>query len=490
MRLVSNKTKYNNPLNQSPIIVLDTAIDAECFVPTSNGAARGHYGITSNSIAAVSGTPVVAFWARKFDGSNRIFVSTSTPAAYELTGTTWTSVDTALLTSYVQFGNRTLAVKASTQEVVQSVTGSFTSAGGTTPTIGPNAMLVVAQNRLGIFNYASAGNDSSYAFARAGTYNDFSTGDTFSGTALQTPGYWRGVTNYKDTVIAWKDRSMYRFTYTGVTNASWRVEAIDTTAGCIGNTSHIVANEILYWADDNGIYRYDGSRPVLISGQIDSIYRRMIAAVSPLTSGIRVSWDENNNLIHWGFLQSSPPPGENGLYVISLNYLTGEFGYTTGSWSPGFVLPVNAPNEWIVTSSFASALQVTSTSNTSHLAFKDSSLSLFDNQLGSNSVQMIFTTETIGNVNNSMLITSIVPIFEFFNDTSSPAITIKVSSNPQMNPETPVDSAWDIARQRVDTKASGEFFRFKFQLPNVASTNQATELMSLIVMTNQSGTRK
>jgi len=84
-----------------------------------------------------------------------------------------------------------------------------------------------------------------------------------------SPGDFTGIVTYKNSVYAFKKDAMYKqFGFKPIEFELVKINAI----GCISPKSIVEVNEVLYWLAKDGIYRFTGGNPELISYPLNETY--------------------------------------------------------------------------------------------------------------------------------------------------------------------------------------------------------------------------
>lgn len=151
-----------------------------------------------------------------------------------------------------------------------------------------------------------------------------------------TPGAITCVRPFRDGVVVFKGESMYLGRYVGSGNNSdiWDFERISDRIGCLGHRSCTNIDTDLVFIGKDDVYRYDGTRPVSITG---GIYETLAPQLNfSGTFSACVGHDRPNNSVwiggyaatyvwnykynRWGLLTNPGPLVDNG--TISFKPLT------------------------------------------------------------------------------------------------------------------------------------------------------------------------
>lgn len=199
----------------------------------------------------------------------------------------------------------------------------------------PKAKLcVVQQNFLLLFDvydgtnwYADGwccsglGNTASWATTTANL-----TTQANNGRLLATPGPIRAVAKQRDTVVVYKDDSMYVMSYSG-NPYTWSTRLISDKIGQECSSGVAVVNGVHYFLHRSGVYKFDGSYPQNVgSGLVNSFLSAQMRSLG--FASVRAAVDYDHQLIVW-YLQTAQDGANTGLYGSALvyNYLTGKFGW-------------------------------------------------------------------------------------------------------------------------------------------------------------------
>lgn len=167
-----------------------------------------------------------------------------------------------------------------------------------------------------------------YTSWTANTATQSATGRLFDGAS----GPITAAIPYRDGIVAWKRNAMYVGTYTGidgVTNPIWSWRRVSGDIGCIGKNACSEADDIIYFADEYGVWMFDGSYPRRIVGSVQKYWADRVVALAPTAADknyYRLVWDKGRHLI-W-VLPGSGIAGAAGYHLAGMNYNT-----ISGLWS-------------------------------------------------------------------------------------------------------------------------------------------------------------
>ena len=288
---------------------------SDAIVPTSRGFSNSGYPTPASSQLndyANNGAVVT-----KVDGTDRIFVGTSSKIyEYDPAGLGTTtdrsglaySASNSVTWSFAQFGDVTLAVNKN-NTLQACTTGNFAAVSGA-----PKATIVVTPSLPQLqfamcFNYDDGTNNyQDGVFWSAGSnYADWTPSiATGCGNVRVTDigGPFTAAIPFRDGVVAFKRRSMYLGRYVGPP-AIWEFERISADVGCIGKVAVVEANDALYFIDEHGFWRYDGSYPQQVPGAVRQFWATYIAGNSVAVSGaknhVRATWDKQRNRLWFSY---------------------------------------------------------------------------------------------------------------------------------------------------------------------------------------------
>lgn len=351
---------------RTPEILLANSINV---VPTAKGGLRGVYGFDStnhgSSYPDVSDYIFSAGYVIRDDGiTDRLIAGGDTKLheANQVAAFAWTDVSRGGGYSGIKqwlfdiYGGHALAAASvGTLTEIQGSNGTV-GTGFSNLTNAPKARIIVVQdNALYAFDYDSGGGEvydgwirSDTGVITAWTPN---TGECVSGRFTETPGSITAAIKQGNGVVVFKSSGMWRGQYVGLPEVvRWELVAPDI--GCLGPKAVVNIADVIYFADTNGFWRYDGSRPELVSAHLRSYWFDVVEEVGGLYSAslVQIGVDEVKNII--SIYHQFPAAGTSGVDVhLPFNYITGAWGPPCAHFSgqnfsgtPAFVSAVlNAP---------------------------------------------------------------------------------------------------------------------------------------------------
>jgi len=284
-------------------------------VPTARGIGNGPV-FTEASISALNTASLGGASLYTSAGVNRLYAGTATKL-YEATptnapitltdrsGTTY-SASTTDTWAFDQFVDVTLAINYN--DFLQASTGAAFSAVGGTPV--PKASIIAVSGPpsspfVGVFDFKDGTHtyrDGWFISAQA-DYTGWTTGvnNCALGRLLDNvPGPITAAIGYRGDFLVWKRTGMYKGTFIGPPDI-WRWETISSDIGCIGKNCCVRADDVVYWGDDAGVWRYDGSYPQKVPGYVHGHWASIVAAITAASDTnrnfFRALWDKPKNLL-------------------------------------------------------------------------------------------------------------------------------------------------------------------------------------------------
>lgn len=206
--------------------------------------------------------------------------------------------------SFAQFGVKTLAVnKFDTLQVATTGSSAFADVSGA-----PKASIVCTVGEptapfAMLFNYNDGTDTPDGIFWSAlGDYTDWTPSNaTQCGniSILEPSGPFTAAIKFRDGVVAFKESSMFLGTYVG-TPTIWQWQRISSDIGCAGKGLVVSASDVIYFADQHGIWKYDGSYPQLLPGAVHNYWSRFVWAVRGALSPSQnqMVWDPVAHTLH------------------------------------------------------------------------------------------------------------------------------------------------------------------------------------------------
>jgi len=274
--------------------------DCHNIIPTLNGFKSGPslstVGIPSLSFPCIGASLVV-----QLDNERRIFAGTST-RIYELTGTTWTNRSKSggytpgaeNRWRFCQFGNVTIATNQTDKiQFLQAGGGAFADIADA-----PIAKIVLVAS--GFVMAFSIGSDTqSWACSGLYNYNTWTPSQATqaaTGQIVDSPGDIRAAKALGNSVVVYKERSMYLGTYVGPP-VIWQWEQISSDIGAVGPEAVVnIGTEHIFIGSDD-FWVFDGSRPVAFNQPIKNWFFSNSSRL--YRSRANGYYDRFNNLIYF-----------------------------------------------------------------------------------------------------------------------------------------------------------------------------------------------
>jgi hypothetical protein len=239
------------------------------FIPTRSGSYyAGWVPATkfTNGPGGTPGTPLRAWCALRPTDAAVIYIGTTTKLHGFDGASAWTDyskgggyTNTAVDWSFAQYGEISLATnRVDNLQFRDASTGSnFADVGGSPP----KSRLIVTQAEQVLLFDLNDGAEKGDAFAVSapGDYTDWSGSGATAVTRIRhRPGKITAAVAFKDYVLAFKQSSVYKLTYTGGTY-KWRVELIAIGRGAFGKHDVINTGDEVIFAGPGGAWRFDGA---------------------------------------------------------------------------------------------------------------------------------------------------------------------------------------------------------------------------------------
>jgi hypothetical protein len=237
------------------------------FIPTRSGSYYAGWvpATKFTSGPATPGTPLRAWCALRPTDAAVIYVGTTTKLWGFDGVSSWTDYSGAVYTntatdwSFGQYGEISLATnRVNNLQFRDASTGNnFADVGGSPP----KARLIVTQAEQVLLFDLNDGAEKQDAFAASapGDYTDWSGAGATTATRIRhRPGKITAAVAFKDYVLAFKQSSVYKLTYTGGTY-KWRVELIAIGRGAFGKHDVVNTGDEVIFAGPGGAWRFDGA---------------------------------------------------------------------------------------------------------------------------------------------------------------------------------------------------------------------------------------
>jgi hypothetical protein len=297
--------------------------------PTTRGGYRPAYARNDSAYTALPAACVGAAFITKPDNTNRLFAGTAT-RVYEYDQGSGTNITDRSSTTYsgltssgwmfCQFADNTIKVNRGFQTEV-STTAAFGALSGSPPKAN---ICLVQSNAVWLFNIDDGtSKPDAYRISDQGvhtTWTPAASNEAFEGRLYDTDGPITAAIPFQNGALAFKQKGMWFIEYVGRPDI-YIARMISPEHGCVGPRALCVAEGVVYFYSDRGIYRYSGSYPELISEEINSLAFAGGILGPDLLSSIAATHDEANKTIKFYRLFSG------GVYGGWMRY-----NYKSGTW--------------------------------------------------------------------------------------------------------------------------------------------------------------
>lgn len=312
---------------------------SSAILPTNRGIGNGvsitslsaPLGSAAPSMGAAKLSPLIGNNADRYLGTQQklYWFNFATGVAVDVTppaGVHATAIDPW---SFAKFGDAALAVNKQDNLLASTNSGTvFATVAGA-----PKASIVITPGLptskfAMVFDYNDGVNDyiDGVYWSALGNHLSWTTSvATQCGNIRITDigGRWSAATPFRDGVVAFKQNAMYLGTYVGP-GPIWEWQRISSNIGCVGKNALCVADDVLYFASNTGLWVYDGGYPRPMVGavhqwwasQVDS-HRQAIGAINNNNlNSVRLTWDEANHQL-WCGVGGAPSFAPNSYIVFN-----------------------------------------------------------------------------------------------------------------------------------------------------------------------------
>jgi hypothetical protein len=297
-----------------PVTTPGTSFLMKGCYPTDVGIGGG-IGFEEVSSSAANTAATGAEYVTSLSNTSEIIVGTASKLySFDLattltdrSGAAYSSTDTNSW-KFTTFGNIVLAANLGDQLQQRTIgaAANFASVGAAPV---PKASIVVTVGPTSapfamVFDYTDGVNTDrdGWKSSAVSDYTGWTSGTNSCATGRLLDNVSGPITcaiPYRDGVIAWKSGGMYIGEYTGPPNIwSWR--RISSDVGCIGKNAAVVADDVVYWQDQSGLWMFDGSVPRRVPGYVHAYWNKTVAALSLGDSNrhqYRTVWDKAKHII-------------------------------------------------------------------------------------------------------------------------------------------------------------------------------------------------
>lgn len=301
------------------------------MVPSMRGMKAAGAG-ADIGVGAVTDDPLDVATLMQLDGSARTFAGCLT-AIYENVSGLWTDVskvggytNTATSWCFAQFGNVSLATNY-INPVQFTTTGDFADLTGSPP----KAKIVeTAAGFVLLFSYNDGVNEVEDGWWCSGLYDHTAwtpspSTQAANGRLFDTQGEITAARRLGSAIAVYKENSVYLGQYIG-TPIIWAWNLVASSIGAYSQGSVIDVSGVNYFLGPDGLFMFDGSRPVPI-GAVE-VRQWLKDNINPAhTDKIVSGYDEQNSLIYW-FFPSRLSTGTCDEAIV-YNTVSGKFGRMT-----------------------------------------------------------------------------------------------------------------------------------------------------------------
>lgn len=452
------------------------------FVPTRKGG-YATYRFEDSLATYVSTTePLIAGITRKSDGTARFFIFNKA-SIYEFNSTT-TAVDrskgggySASTTNWTwtQFGDTTIATNL-LNPVQYSSSGAFADLAGSPP----KAQLIASN--MGFVMLANINDGASkpdgWACCDIEDITDWtptSVNQADAGRLYDTPGPIRALEPLRDSIVAYKDDSIYIAEYLGdlVTGIIWQWRLISDRVGASSPHGVCRINDMHYFIHRSGFYVFDGAAVRKIGRECTNFLFSTANGIGVDPTSAQVWYDARENLICFTWQAIG----------ISGRDVQAFYNIETGKWSMGAGQTFTAgsgPTNYstgIVKATQSDILAFDSTVDADNsslvLIGLTAGANITANFLGVGAIGTVpvtsnMRTGAIGDGVTSVTLSYVRPrMFSYTVGSTTPTATFRADQNemnatfstsaPPETPDTSATASWNAEQLRFDGRASGKF---------------------------------
>ena len=411
-------------------------------------------------------------------GVGRLFVATNT-RLMELTAlSTWTDrsksgTDYLFDTDhkynfdwcFTTYGDHVIAVSKKNPPQLSSSATAFVDLGGGPPKA---ACCTTQKNFVLLGNCNDGTNDLGDQVWWSGLGNDQTwtvSASTQAGNyrLRDTPGNVTALVNMRDSVIAYKEDSVYVGDYQGAA-LQWTWRLVTDKVGCASAHGVAIVDGIHYFCHRTGIYRFDGASVQPLGKTINSYLFGKVGDQSKYAL-FHAAYDEESGTILWFFNSTAAANTYIRDKAVAYNPHTGAFGYISTLLNAGENLRsvVNASLSDI--SSWNSTFGASTYRNSIILIGQTNGLS-FVSFGGSASATASVSTGDIGDEFGKMKIRRIQPRLLLYSGTLG---TATVTSKPyEVASTNAVTATADSTKARWDMLGADRWFNATLSFPSYA----------------------
>lgn len=324
------KLRYQPDLDCSWEVAPGALTLCDGFVPTRNGSLATWKCETAIASYTSTTEPIASGIVRKNDGTARFFIFnkqsiyeyTSTTAATDRSSATYSASTVGW--DWAQFGDSTIAVNLYDAPQASS-SGAFANLSGSPPKAQCIAVCL-GQVMLGNYNDGTAYPAGWYCsdYDDATDWTVTATNGADNGNLYDTPGPIRSLVTLRDTIVAYKDDSIYVGEFVGDPNTTiWAWRLVSDRVGCGALHGVGVLNDAHYFFHRTGFYVFDGAAVRrLPSGSANTLIDYLVGIGGINNTSSQTTVDQRDNLVLFCMaIQGSVKPE----YVVVYNAETGDW---------------------------------------------------------------------------------------------------------------------------------------------------------------------
>ncbi len=444
------------------------------------------WGQILKSVVSVSGITTVA---ESVIGTTKrlLSIQSSGPSFYDASKG-GTDYSTATGWTFTTYGNDVIACsKANPPQKATLADGGmvFADLGGSPP----KAKVCVTQKNFLMLGDCNDGvNDLGDQVWWSGLGNDATWTPSLATQAgnyrlLDTPGPVCALVNLRDTVIAYKEDSIYVGDYQGAT-LQWTWRVVSDRVGCSSPHGVAVVNGIHYFMHRSGLYRFDGASVMPIGAPI-SRYLASKITKQKLYGFVQAAHEESENCIYWFFGTNTDVDYVRSKALV-WNYQSNTFGFISNAWavsgSEGMrcVVPATLTDYgWSWSTTLAQATTNLTLLGTTDTAGGTAKLRFPSFGANASGAVLSITTGDIGDDYTSLLITRVKP--RYLTPSSASSLTAYGKEYEGGTFDAGTTFTADTTRQRFDGSKKARWHK-------LVVGSSAAEIAGLMIVSQPGGT--
>src|SRR5438132_1319236 len=182
---------------------------------------------------------------------------------------------------------------------------------------------------LGNYNDGTNAYGDGWWCSALGNYASFTASlstQAANGRLLDTPGPIRSLVPWRDSIIAYKDDSIYIGDYVGdtINGVIWAWRVMSNSVGCASIHGVAVLNNVHYFLHRGIPYAFDGANVTAVGDHVQKFITGKTTDATGFTIG-HAAVDENESIVVLSFATQSADAQL--YYLLFLNIKTGRFGF-------------------------------------------------------------------------------------------------------------------------------------------------------------------